>query len=154
MTYPPDVGATQTGSEAGISLMSDRSPPDRLNAATWPVLEALIGQIYESALDPALWDDTLTRITSALSPLEWDLAFLIWERNAPPGARFVGDPERCKQACDLLLKEHGIYIQPISYPTVAKGTERLRITPSPFHDHALIGKLATSLRCVWDSLEL
>ncbi len=54
------------------------------------MLEALIGQIYECALDPALWDDTLTRITSALSPLEWDLAFLIWERNSPPGARFVG----------------------------------------------------------------
>ena len=66
----------------------------------------------------------------------------------------VGDPERCRQACDLLLMEHGIYIQPINYPTVAKGSERLRITPSPFHDRALIGKLATSLRSVWDRLEL
>jgi 5-aminolevulinate synthase len=67
---------------------------------------------------------------------------------------FVGDPERCKQASDLLLEEHGIYIQPINYPTVAKGTERLRITPSPFHDDALIDRLAEAMVDVWDKLGL
>jgi 5-aminolevulinate synthase len=67
---------------------------------------------------------------------------------------FVGDPERCKQACDLLLEEHGIYIQPINYPTVAKGTERLRITPSPYHDDGLIDQLAEALLQVWERLGL
>jgi 5-aminolevulinate synthase len=67
---------------------------------------------------------------------------------------FVGDPEKCKQATDLLLGEHGIYIQPINYPTVAKGTERLRITPSPHHDDALIDALAEALVDVWGRLRL
>jgi 5-aminolevulinate synthase len=67
---------------------------------------------------------------------------------------FVGDPELCKAASDLLLEEHAIYIQPINYPTVPKSTERLRITPSPYHDDTLIDALAESLLNVWERLKL
>jgi 5-aminolevulinate synthase len=67
---------------------------------------------------------------------------------------FVGNPEKCKAATDLLLAEHGIYIQPINYPTVPKGSERLRITPSPYHDDGLIDALAEALVEVWQELGL
>jgi hypothetical protein len=63
----------------------------------------------------------------------------------------VCDPVLCKQISDRLLDEHGIYVQPINYPTVARGSERLRITPSPLHGDAEIDHLASCLASIWKS---
>ncbi|KAI94227.1 5-aminolevulinate synthase [Rhodomicrobium udaipurense JA643] len=66
----------------------------------------------------------------------------------------VGDPVQCKQLTDQLLDRFGIYVQPINYPTVSRGTERIRLTPGPLHNEAQMEHLVKSLRTLWNEMGL
>ena len=63
----------------------------------------------------------------------------------------VGNPQRCKAISDELLLRFGVYVQPINYPTVPRGTERLRLTPTPLHSDEHIDRLVAALAEIWSN---
>jgi 5-aminolevulinate synthase len=66
----------------------------------------------------------------------------------------VCDPVKAKKISDILLAEYGVYVQPINYPTVPRGTERLRFTPGPSHTPAMMRELTDALVEIWDRMEM
>jgi 5-aminolevulinate synthase len=128
------------------------------------------GFIFSSALPPAVAAGALTsirhlKVSSCERERHQDRVATLRRRLNEAGVQhlanpshivpvMVRDPVLCKQISDILLERYGIYVQPINYPTVARGTERLRITPAPYHSDDDIEALVTALSEIWAEVGL
>jgi 5-aminolevulinate synthase len=148
------LGGYIAASSAVIDAVRSHAPGFIFTTALPPAVAAAatasIAHLKASGVERAAQRTAVTATKAALR--QAGLPVLATETHIVPV--MVGDPHLCKQASDILLERHGIYIQPINYPTVARGTERLRITPSPAHDIRLIRQLADAMISVWKELDL
>jgi len=148
------LGGYITGSAALIDAVRSYAPGFIFTTALPPAIcaaaTAAIRHLKTSQWERDRHQDRAARVKAVLNAA--GLPVMPSDTHIVPV--LVADPEKCKIATDMLLEDHGIYIQPINYPTVPRGLERLRITPSPYHDDVLIDRLAEALIDVWDRLQL
>ncbi|MGE3302241.1 MAG: 5-aminolevulinate synthase [Hyphomonadaceae bacterium] len=143
------MGGYVTGPAAAIDAI-------RLAAPGFIFTTSLSPSIAAAALESVRIVKACPHMRDKLAERAGRLKVLLAEAGLPVMASethivpvLVGDPARCKAISDALLFEHGIYVQPINFPTVPRGTERLRFTPTPFHDDALMEQLVAALQIVW-----
>src|SRR5438445_4186927 len=148
------LGGYISGSSAVVDAVRSHAPGFIFTTALPPaVAAAATASIAHLKISGAEREGQRAAVAATKPALrEAGLPVLATETHIVPV--MIGDPDLCKQASDLLLDRQGIYIQPINYPTVPRGTERLRITPTPAHDIRLIRRLADAMRSVWQELDL
>lgn len=148
------LGGYLAGKEAVIDAIRSHAPgfifttalPPPVAAAARAAIEHLKVSGVERAQQRAQVAKTKARLAAAGLP--------VMPNNTHIVPVMVGDAQLAKAASDMLIERHGVYVQPINYPTVARGTERLRITPTPYHSDALIDELTEAMVATWRELGL
>ena len=148
------MGGYVAGTTRFVDVVRSFAPGFIFTSSLAPVLAAgalaSVRHLKASTVERERHQERAARLRKLLS--EAGLPVLITPSHIVPV--MVGDPSLCKQVSDELLRQHGIYVQPINYPTVPRGTERLRFTPSPLHDDHCMDHLVKALDQEWSRLHL
>lgn len=148
------MGGYIAGSRAVVDAVRSFAPGFIFTTALPPAVAAAaaasVRYLKSSSAERERQQSQAARVKSVLS----DAGLPVLDTPTHIVPVMVRDAEACKAASDRLLEKHGIYIQPINYPTVPRGTERLRITPTPFHTEAHVVALSRALSEVWTALGL
>ncbi len=146
------IGGYITASRAVVDMIRSFAPGFIFTTTVPPAVaagaEASIRYLMNSNTERAAHQANARQLKTILA----EAGIPVLANNAHIVPVMVGDAVLCKQASDLLLEEYGMYVQPINYPTVRKGTERLRITPTPFHSEAMMLELRDALVSIFARL--
>jgi 5-aminolevulinate synthase len=148
------MGGYIAASKTIIDVVRSYAPGFIFTTSLSPVLVAgalaSVRHLKQSQAERTLHQDRAARLKQLLSAA--GLPVMNSSTHIVPV--MVGDPVRCKKMSDILLMEYGIYVQPINYPTVPRGSERLRFTPGPLHSDEMLLDLRDALLEIWDRLEM
>lgn len=148
------IGGYITGSTALVDMIRSYAPGFIFTTALPPAIaagaNASIRHLMESSKEREAQQSNVGYVKRILK----EAGIPLWPSPSHIVPVLIGDPVLCKQASDILLSQHNIYAQPINFPTVPRGTERLRITPNPLHTEMMMHQLRDALVAVYDQLKI